>query len=232
MSLGTLAPAPTELETRSLVARVYAWMFVALLITAGVAATIAATPAVTSVLLSNQILFFGLLIGELLLVVALAGFIHRMSPATATLVFLGYSALNGVTLSLIFLAYTAGSIATTFVVTAGMFGVTSLYGYFTHTDLTRFGNLLLMALIGLVIASVVNIFLSSSALYWITTYAGVAIFVGLTAYDTQKIKELSQTVDEETGESRKTAILGALALYLDFINLFLMLLRLFGRRRD
>lgn len=232
MSLDTLAPAPTELETRGFVTRVYAWMFVALLITAGVAATIAATPAVASVLLSNQLLFFGLLLGELILVVALAGFVSRMSPATATLVFLGYSALNGVTMSLIFLAYTASSIATTFLVTAGMFGVMSLYGYFTHTDLTRFGNLLLMALIGLVIASVVNIFLSSTALYWISTFAGIVIFVGLTAYDTQKIKELGQTVDEETGEARKTAILGALALYLDFINLFLLLLRLFGRRRD
>jgi uncharacterized protein len=132
----------------------------------------------------------------------------------------------------IFVLYTATSIASTFFVTAGTFGAMSMYGYFTKRDLTKMGSLLMMALIGLIIASVVNMFMASSTLYWITTYAGILIFVGLVAYDTQKIKEMNIIGNEGTDEDRKEAIMGALALYLDFINLFLYLLRLLGRRND
>jgi FtsH-binding integral membrane protein len=156
--------------------------------------------------------------------------VQRMSANTATFVFLMYALVNGLTLSVIFLVYTLGSIASTFFVTAATFGVMSAYGYFTKTDLTKMGNILFMALIGLIIASLVNIFLNNSTLYWIITYAGVLIFVGLTAYDTQKIKEMNIIGNEGTEEDQKEAIMGALTLYLDFINLFLYLLRILGNR--
>ena len=156
--------------------------------------------------------------------------IQKMSASTATLVFLGYSLLNGLIFSSIFLTYTGGSIALTFFITAGTFGVMSAYGYFTKSDLTSIGNIAIMLLIGVIIASLVNMFMKSEMLYWIISYAGVAIFVALTAYDTQKIKEMNIIGNEGTAEDRKEAIVGALTLYLDFINLFLFLLRLFGRR--
>jgi FtsH-binding integral membrane protein len=216
----------------SFVAQVYAWMFFALALTAITAVSIAATPPLVSFFLSNPIIIFGLIIVELAMVAVLAGLVTKISPGIATLVFIGYSILNGITLSMIFLAFTTESIAVTFFVTSGMFGVMSIYGYVTKTDLTKIGNLLFMALIGLIIASIVNIFLVNSVLYWITSFIGVLIFVGLTAYDTQKIKRMSQVVDETTGEARKTAILGALALYLDFINLFLFMLRFAGVQRQ
>jgi len=179
----------------------------------------------------NQIVFFGLILSELALVFYLSFRIAKMSVQAASVAFVVYSLLNGLTLSIIFLAFTAGSLASTFFVTAGTFGFMSAYGYFTKTDLTRIGNICFMALIGLILATVVNIFWNNSALYWITTYVGVLIFVGLTAYDTQKIKRIGQMVDEGSDEGKKAAVMGALALYLDFINLFLMLLRIFGRRR-
>jgi FtsH-binding integral membrane protein len=158
--------------------------------------------------------------------------VGRMSADTATFVFLLYAVVNGLTLSVIFMVYTAGSIAGTFLVTAGTFGAMALYGYTTKRDLTSWGNLLFMALIGLILSSVVNMFFHNPMVYWITTYAGILIFVGLTAYDTQKIKEMNIIGNEGTDEDRKEAIMGALMLYLDFINLFLYLLRLFGRSRD
>ena len=144
--------------------------------------------------------------------------------------FLAYSFLNGLTLSVVFLAYTKSSIASTFFVTAGTFAAMSLYGYFTKKDLSSWGNLFFMALIGLIIATIVNVFWANTTLYWITTYAGVLIFVGLTAYDTNRIKQMlaNQEVNEGT---QKLALLGALTLYLDFINMFLYLLRIFGDRR-
>ncbi|MBF4901004.1 Bax inhibitor-1/YccA family protein, partial [Cronobacter sakazakii] len=155
-----------------------------------------------------------------------------LSPAVATALFMLYSALTGLTLSSIFLVYTYASIASTFVVTAGMFGVMSLYGYTTKRDLSGWGNILFMALIGLIIASLVNFWLKSTALMWAVTYIGVIVFVGLTAYDTQKLKALGEQIDvNDHGNLRKYSILGALTLYLDFINLFLMLLRIFGNRR-
>jgi len=168
------------------------------------------------------------MIGELALVFILSGAINRLSGTVATLLFLGYSALNGLTLSVIFIVYTADSIASTFAVTAAMFGAMSIYGYLTKKDLTSWGSFLFMGLIGIVIASLVNIFLQSSAVSWVVSGIGVLVFTGLTAYDTWKIKAMAAAGEE----GRKPAILGALTLYLDFINLFLMLLRFMGGRRD
>lgn len=182
-------------------------------------------------LTSNSFLFYGLLIGELALVWYLSSAIHRLSPQSATLLFLLYAGINGVTMSLIFLLYTTASIASTFLVTAGTFGVMSFYGYMTKTNLSSIGNLCFMALIGLIIASVVNIFLVNDVLTLVISYVGVLVFVGLTAYDTQKIKESALHAQGEDGIHRH-AIMGALSLYLDFINLFLMLLRILGGRRE
>ena len=172
-----------------------------------------------------------MIIGELLLVGALSKMVNRVSATTAMAMFIGYSVMNGVTISFIFFVYTMGSIASTFFITAATFAAMSAIGYFTKKDLTSLGNILTMALIGLIIASIVNIFLKSDMLYWIATYAGVLIFTGLTAYDTQKIKEMNIIGNAGTDEDKKEAIMGALTLYLDFINLFLFLLRIFGGRK-
>lgn len=229
----SLALSRAEAEVRSLITRVYGWMAGGLVLTALVAMLVAATPALVVAIVATKWLFYGLLLAELGLVVWLSGWVHRMSGALATAVFLAYAALNGVTLSVVFLAFTAGSLASTFFITGGTFGAMSAIGYYTRRDLTSIGNLCFMALIGLILASVVNFFFQNELLYWISTYAGVLIFVGLTAYDTQKIKRMSAAAagSEDTETGRKAAILGALALYLDFINLFLLLLRIFGRRR-
>lgn len=157
--------------------------------------------------------------------------INRLSALTATGLFFLYSALTGATLSIVFIAYTAESLTTTFLITAGTFGAMSFYGLVTKRDLTSVGNLCFMGLIGVIIASVVNIFVQSTLIYTVTTYIGVLVFVGLTAYDTQKIKEMGPRLEEGSEAEQKGAILGALRLYLDFINLFLLLLRIFGRRR-
>lgn len=228
-NMGILSQA--EVEQRSFITHVYNWMALALLITAAVAKLTVMTPPLLGFVVGNQLVFFGLLIAELLLVGYLAVTVKKMSASTATFTFLGYSALNGLTMSVVFLAYTHSSIASTFLITAGTFGAMSAYGFFTKKDLTSIGNLCFMGLIGLIIASVVNIFFRNSAVYWFTTYAGILIFVGLTAYDTQKIKAMNVIGNEGTEEDRKEAIIGALTLYLDFINLFLLLLRLFGDRR-
>lgn len=219
------------LVQRTFINKVYGWMAGALMITAIVALFTASTPALISIILENRFLFYALLIAELGLVFYLSAAITRMSVQAASVSFIGYSILNGLTLSVIFIAFTQESLASTFFVTAGTFGAMSVYGYVTKRDLTSIGNLCGMALIGLIIASLVNMFFQNSALYWITTYAGVLIFVGLTAYDTQKIKQLNSSIDANSESGEKAAIMGALALYLDFINLFLMLLRIFGRRR-
>jgi FtsH-binding integral membrane protein len=212
--------------------RVYNWMGLGLALTAFVALYTASNHALLSLILGNTLIFFGLIIGELALVVILSAAIGRLQSSTATLLFFLYSALNGLTLAVIFLAYTRASIANAFFVTAGTFGVMSFYGYTTQRDLTSWGSFLFMGLIGIIIASVVNIFLHSPMVYWVVTYAGVLIFVGLTAYDTQKLKALAMSGFTDDEEERKTAVLGALTLYLDFINLFLMLLRIMGSRRD
>src|SRR6185369_13269355 len=211
----------------TLIRQVYAWMGAGLAITACMALVTLSSTAILNAIVGNRLLFFGLMIGELALVFTLSGAINRLSAAVATLIFIAYSALNGVTLSIVALVYTANSIASTFVVTAGMFGAMSVYGYVTKRDLTSWGSFLFMGLIGVVIASIVNIFVGSSAVSWVISAIGVIVFTGLTAYDTWKIKELAANGTE----GRKPAILGALTLYLDFINLFLMLLRFTGNRR-
>lgn len=220
-----------ETQARSFITKVYGWMSAGLAATGACALYMASDPRMIVNLVQNKLLFYGLIIGELVLVMWLSAAARRMEAATATFLFLFYSALNGITMSVIFLVYTSGSIASTFFLTAGLFGIMSLYGYTTKTDLTSAGNFLFMALIGLILASLVNWWLQSPALYWITTYAGILIFTGLTAYDTQKIKAL-HAAGESDELATKAAILGALTLYLDFINLFLMLLRVMGRRRN
>ena len=181
---------------------------------------------------TNQILFWGLLIAELGLVIGLSAAINKLSLTVATLMFVLYSVINGATMSFIFLAYTASSITNVFFITAGTFAAMALFGYFTKTDLTSMGKILMMALIGVIIASVVNIFTKSEGLSIILNYIGVLVFVGLTAYDTQKIKQMMLMAPDAGEGSQKIALLGALSLYLDFINLFLYLLRIFGGRRD
>ncbi|MFN8294814.1 MAG: Bax inhibitor-1/YccA family protein [Chitinophagales bacterium] len=217
-------------EQQDFITKVYGWMSLALVITGITAYLTATSQAVLEFIFGIPYMFMGLLIGEVLLVIGLSAMINKMSAATATFLFVLYSVVNGLTLSVIFLVYTQGSISLTFFVTALTFGVMSAYGYFTKKDLTSWGNLLMMALVGLVISSIFNLFMKNEILYWITTYAGILIFVGLTAYDTQKIKNMNMIgADGET--ARKGAIMGALTLYLDFINLFLLLLRLLGRRK-
>ncbi|CAI1827332.1 Inner membrane protein YbhL [Serratia fonticola] len=213
-------------------AQVYGWMTCGLLLTAFVSWYAAHTPAIINFIFSSQITFFGLIILQLGLVFVISGMVNRLSGTMATGLFMLYSALTGLTLSSIFIAYTYSSIASTFVVTAGMFGAMSLYGYTTKRDLSGFGSMLFMGLIGIVLASLVNIWLKSPVLMWAITYIGVLVFVGLTAYDTQKLKAMGEQLNADDKDSfRKYAIVGALTLYLDFINLFLMLLRIFGNRR-
>src|SRR4051812_34524152 len=227
-----ISPEQIAQEQQRFIVKVYGWMALALAVTGLVAMYTASSRAMVEFIFGNRVVFFGLIIADLLLVVSLVGFVRKLSGTAATGIFLLYSVLNGLTFSVIFLVYTAGSIASTFFITGGIFAIMSAYGYFTGNDLTKFGNLLIMLLIGLVIASLVNIFMHSETIYWITTYAGVFIFTGLIAYDTQKIKEMNVIGNEGTQEDRKEAIIGALSLYLDFINLFLMLLRIFGSRRN
>ena len=203
---------------------VYGWMGVGLALTAFVSLLTASTPALLQAILGNRVLFYALIFGELGLVIGISGAINRISASTASLLFLAYAALNGLTMSTIFVAFTSTSIASTFVITAGMFGTMSLYGYLTKSDLTSWGSFLFMGLVGVVIASVVNIFLQSSMIYWVLSFCGVIVFTGLTAYDTQGIKNQGNV-------GTKGAILGALTLYLDFINMFLMMLRILGDRR-
>ena len=215
----------------ALMRKVYVWMSLALIITGITAYGVASSPGLITAFYTNRMLMWGVIIAEFALVFALSAAINRLSLSVATLLFVVYSVLNGVMFSSIFLVYTMSSVANVFFITAGTFAAMAAYGYFTKSDLTTLGKYLLMALIGLVIATVVNIFVGSSMLFLVISYAGVLIFVGLTAYDSQKIKKmLAQQVDaDETAQ--KIALFGALTLYLDFINLFLYLLRLLGNRR-
>jgi FtsH-binding integral membrane protein len=213
------------------ITKVYNWMALALLVTGLVAYFTATSPSMINAIVSSKLIFYGLLISELLLVIYLTSAIKRLSQNMAITVFMVYSILNGLTMSVIFLVYTSSSISTTFLVTAGTFGAMSLYGYYTKKDLTSIGNMAIMALIGIIIASIVNIFLQNEMMYWIITYLGVAVFVGLTAYDTQKLKEIGSRGFANEEGMEKMSILGALTLYLDFINLFLFLLRIFGGRK-
>lgn len=213
------------------VGRVYRWMGIGLGVTAAVALLVSSSPALVRAIFGTPALPLVLIVAQLGLVFAIGSAVNRASAALATGLFLAYAALLGVTMSVILLVYTAASIASTFAVTGGMFGCMSLYGWATKRDLTSMGSFLVMGLIGLILASIVNIFLASEALHWLLTYAGVAIFLGLTAWDTQKIKRIGMRVDAESEQGKSLAIHGALALYLDFVNLFLFLLRILGRRR-
>lgn len=215
-----------------LMRKVYTWMTFAMIITGLTAYTVATSPAILSMIFGNKIIFFGLIIAELALVWGVSGMINRISLTTATLMFILYSVINGATLASIFLLYTMESIGQVFFITAGTFGVMALIGYTTNTDLTSLGKMLFMALIGLIIATVVNMFVGSTGLQTVLSYVGVLIFVGLTAYDSQKIKYMLQAQDTPDEGAQKLALLGSLTLYLDFINLFIYMLRIFGGRRD
>lgn len=217
----------------SLMLKVYSWMTMGLGITAVVSMGIEfGLPGIRMFILHNVMVFYGLLALELALVWGLSAAINRIPSILGVLIFMAYAALNGVTFSVIFIFFNLGSIFLTFVVTAGMFAGTSLLGYITKLDLSKMGAFLMMALIGLILASVANIFLHASGLEWIICFAGIVIFVGLTAWDTQKIKKWSQSVESGSEEGNKASIMGALMLYLDFINIFLFLLRLIGRARN
>jgi FtsH-binding integral membrane protein len=209
-------------------------MGIGLALTGFVAYYVSTNEAIIRLVFGNTFIFFGLLIAELALVFAISGMVQRMSAGTATALFVLYSALNGVTLSFIFLVYARASIVSTFFICAGTFAACSIYGWSTKRDLTSLGGFLLMGLFGIIIATVVNMFIRSSGMSMIISYIGVLVFVGLTAYDTQKIKNmaLTQPAGLDGAVMRKGAILGALSLYLDFINLFLMLLRIFGQSRE
>lgn len=215
-----------------LMRKVYTWMTLALVLTGLTAYGVATSPGIMMALYSNSALMWGLVIAEFVLVIGISAAINRLSLATATLMFVAYSVINGAMLSSIFMIYTAASIASVFFITAATFAVMALIGYTTKTDLTSVGKLLFMALIGLVIATIVNMFIGSSTLTMICSYVGVLIFVGLTAYDSQKIKNMLMQAPDAGESSQKLALLGALTLYLDFINLFIYLLRIFGDRRD
>lgn len=221
----------TEVAVSALFKSVYMQMAAALSITGLVAYFLSQSQDFWIFLANNTSLIWVVLIAQIVLVIWLSARFTRMSMTTATLLFILYSAMMGVTMSTIFMVYTMSSIASVFFITAGMFLVMSLLGYFTRMDLTRLGSVLFMALIGVIIASLVNIFLKSEMLYWVVSYVAVVVFVGLTAYDTQKIKQMLVEYGEADEMGYKLALFGALTLYLDFINLFLYLLRIFGDRR-
>lgn len=211
------------------IAKVYGWMFLALMVTAISGYYVASSEAMINFIVGNKIGYWVVLIGQLFLVGYMSARINKISVQTATALFFIYSALNGLIFGILFLVYTPASLLTVFSITAGTFGVMSAVGYYTKQDLTKFGQIMFFGLIGLIIASIVNFFMQNEMMYWILSYVGVAVFVGLIAYDTQKIKAYALMESEEM--RKKGAILGALALYLDFINLFIYLLRLFGSRK-
>ena len=213
-----------------LMRKVYVWMTLALAITGFTAYGVATSPGILQAIYGNQVIMWVLVIAELALVFGVNAAINRISLTTATLMFILYSVINGALFSSIFLIYTASSIATVFFITAGTFGVMALIGYTTKTDLSSMGKIFFMALIGMIIATIVNLFVKSDGLMTILSYVGVLIFVGLTAYDTQRIKNMLLEAPDASEGAQKIALLGALALYLDFINLFIYLLRIFGRK--
>lgn len=232
----TEAVVRTRAETlvNDYVRSVYNWMGLGLALTGFMAYFVSNSESLLRLVFGNPLVLIVLIVAELGLVFAIAGMVNRMSAATATALFVIYSALNGVTLAWVFLVYVRASIVSTFFICAATFVACSIYGWTTRRDLTSVGGFLMMGLIGIIIASVVNWFVQSSGMSTIISYLGVFVFLGLTAYDTQKIKNMAMTqpANLDGGVIRKGAILGALSLYLDFINLFLMLLSLFGQRRD
>lgn len=215
-----------------LMRKVYLWMTLALMITGITATGVANSPNILALIYSSQVVMWGIIIAEFGLVIYISARLEKLSLSTATTLFALYSILNGVMLSSIFLLYSTAIISKVFFITAGTFGVTALYGYATKKDLSSLGNILFMALIGLVIATVVNVFMKSAMFDLILSYIGVIIFVGLTAWDSQKIKHMMMVQQNADESAQKLALIGALSLYLDFINLFLYLLRIFGRSND
>ncbi len=234
MGTETVVKTRAEVLVSDYVRSVYNWMGIGLALTGFVAYYVSTSESLLRLVFGNPLLLMVLIVAELGLVFAIAGMVNRMSAATATALFVIYSGLNGVTLSSIFLVYVQTSIVSTFLICAATFIACSLYGWMTKRDLTSLGGFMIMGLIGIVIASLVNLFLQSSSVSAIISYIGVFVFIGLTAYDTQKIKNMAMTqpANLDGAVIRKGAILGALSLYLDFINLFLMLLSIFGQRRD
>ena len=225
-----MALTPVQVRVNKFLASVYGWMALGLFLTSFMAFFTLAS-GLFAAIFSVPFLFYGFLIAEIGLVIYFSVRINKISIARAKAVFLVYSALNGVTLSVILLAYTGASITSTFMVTAGTFGAMAIYGYSTKRDLTSIGSLAFMSLIGIILASIANMFLKNSGLDSVITYLGVAIFIGLTAYDSQKMKQIGESQSHDSEDLKKASIQGALALYLDFINLFLFFLRIFGRRR-
>ncbi len=224
---------PAMARERSIIKNVYLWMTGGLALTGVIAYWLAGNQSVMYMLVSNPMLFFGAVIGELILVMFMSRRLMNMSSMAATLSFTAYAALNGVTLSVIFLAYTGATISLAFFTTAAMFGGMSLYAVTTKRELQGMAHYLMMGLIGIIIATIINFFLQSSALYYLISYIGVAVFMGLTAYDTQQIMRMSRQFSGGVDETNymRLSIMGALKLYLDFINIFLFVLRIFGRRR-
>lgn len=228
----TATQSRTQAHVNAFVLNVFHWMTIGLAITGVIAYTVADTQIIRELIFSNPLILIGLFIAEIGLVIYISARIAKISAGKATAFFLIYSALNGVTLSYIFLVYTKASIISTFFVCAATFGACSVYGMVTKRDLTSMGSFMVMGLIGVIIASVVNMFLRSSGMSMIITYIGLFVFIGLTAWDAQKIKNMamSQPADLDAGTIRKGAIIGALGLYLDFINMFIILLRILGNR--
>lgn len=221
----------TAFASSEYIRKVYGWMTIGLILTGVTAWYISGNRNISNMIFSSKYIWFGLIIAQLGVVIALSAAVQRMSAGMATLLFILYSVLTGITLSVIFLVYPIGTISNAFFTAAGMFLIMSLYGTFTKRDLTSWGTFLMMGLIGVVIATIVNIFLKSSMMDFVISCIGVLVFTGLTAYDTQKLRALGSEMDmNDASGVRRMVILGALTLYLDFINLFLMLLRLFGGR--
>ena len=230
----SFSQAGSLVRVNAFIRSVYNWMAIGLGLTAFTAFYVASSPALLQLIFGNQIILFGMIIAELGMVFYLSARVQRMAASTATALFVFYSILNGATLASIFIIYTASSIAATFIACALTFLACSVYGMVTKRDLTSMGGFMVMGLIGIIIASLVNMFFRSPGLSAVISYVGVLVFVGLTAYDTQKLKQmaLTQPVDASGAMVRKGAIMGALSLYLDFINLFIMLLQIFGVSRD
>jgi uncharacterized protein len=230
MEYAATPPAVATTDEQGFLAKVFGWMFTGLLITGLVAAAIGSNEELLTTITESPWIVLGLIVVQLGLVITISAAINRLSPAVALMLFFVYAASIGVLFAFIFELYTTQSIFTTFLITSAMFGAVAVFGWVTKRDLSTMGTVLLMALVGLILATIVNVFVASETLYWITTYAGVAIFAGLTAYDMQKIKGYAKAGLDDEAEQR-ASILGALALYLDFINMFLYLLRIFGRTR-
>lgn len=224
------SPVATAERVTAFLRGVYGWMCVGLGVTAGVALGVSGSPAIVQALVTNQFLFIGLLVAELGLVFYLSARVAQIAPGTASALFIAYSALNGVTLSLVLLAYTGQSVATTFVVCSGMFGALALFGTTTSRSLAGIGQFAYMGLFGVIAASIIGFFWHNDALQFVIACVGVLVFTGLTAWDAQRLKQMALALPD--GQVGSYTVVGALSLYLNFINLFLMLLRFTGGRRD